>query len=197
MVDFAGFRIALEAEQLTTEGFVRGDIKSTVIDGGLQHLVYAWVPIYTLCPRTESLLPQLLHHVGRLVGVRRHESNVHACIAELVQHERGRIFAAHEEGEAVAMIAYGDLPWDSKLYGRSMGALKHVAYLPSLKDPGRALGPLLRHVCDWAASFGTEFLLCKSYANDVALIRALEKQGFSLVDTLLDYVYDIRRHRLA
>ena len=44
-----------------------------------------------------------------------------------------------------------------------------------------------------AARSGVECLTCKVQARDSAVVRALERQGFLLMDTLLDLVFDSSR----
>jgi len=73
-----------------------------------------------------------------------------------------------------------------------MGLLKYVVADQESLQKQEIVEQLLARVIDWAKRRGIEFLLCKTYTDDMLTIHALEKHGFLLVDTLLDYVYDFR-----
>ena len=118
------------------------------------------------------------------------------CIRQVLQSEQGRIFAVHGPEEPTAFAVYADLPWESRVYGQRMGALKYIAANPLLPDPRPTLSALVTHVCNWAVSAGIHFLLCKTYTDDVPLIHTLQEQGFLLVDTVVDFAYDAKRHPL-
>ena len=117
-------------------------------------------------------------------------------IADLSREERGEVFVAVKESKVVGMAAYNDLPWDTRVIGNRMGALKYIIVEPDSPQKEEAIEQLLNHIVDWAISRRIEFLLCKTYTDDMSTIHALEKNGFLLMDTLLDYVYDFRRHPL-
>lgn len=118
-------------------------------------------------------------------------------IADLCQEERGEVFVAVREGETVGMVAYSDLPWETRVIGNKMGTLKHIIVEPNCPQKEEIIEQLLNYVVDWTISHGIEFLLCKTYTDDMSTIHALEKSGFLLMDTLVDYVYDFRRHSLC
>lgn len=117
-------------------------------------------------------------------------------IAVLLREGRGKIFGASEGPELVGMVAYTDLPWDTRVIGNRMGALRYVVVEPESPRTREIVARLLDHVVDWAISQGIELLLCKTYADDMMTMHQLEKKGFLLTDTLLDYVYDSRRYPL-
>jgi hypothetical protein len=93
-------------------------------------------------------------------------------------------FAAMQGDEIVGLVVVDDLPWDSRLFNKNMGAIK------TLIASAAVLEDLLTCAVQFARDAGTEFLMCKSYTDDMTQIHALERQGFLLVDTLLDFVYD-------
>jgi GNAT superfamily N-acetyltransferase len=115
-------------------------------------------------------------------------------IANILRNQVGTVFFTTHQGKISNLVVYADLPWDSNIFGRRMGALKYVVVHPDFRDQPEALEQLLDHVIQWAIAEGVEFLLCKSYTDDQTLLYALQQKGFLLVDTLLNYVYDMRRH---
>ena len=118
-------------------------------------------------------------------------------LALLLEDGQGKIFTAAGGGELVGLVAYADLPWDTRVLGNRMGALKYIAAESESSRTEEIATLLLDHVVDWATARGIEFLLCKTYTDDIMTIHALEKKGFLLTDTLLDYVYDSRRYPLS
>jgi GNAT superfamily N-acetyltransferase len=72
-----------------------------------------------------------------------------------------------------------ELEWESRVLGRRMGAIAADANVE------RAL--------DEAAERGFEFLLCKVSTAEIGVAQALERHGFSLVETIVHYEYDCRR----
>ena len=110
-------------------------------------------------------------------------------IAAFSQGQQGQAFVAMHESETVGLVAYSDLPWDTRVIGTRMGALKYIVVEPDCPRQPEVVERLLNQVIDWAISHGVEFLLCKTYTDDISTIHALERSGFLLMDTLLDYVY--------
>lgn len=115
----------------------------------------------------------------------------------MLQGSQGAIFVVERDGRVAGMAACGDLPWESRVFGRRMGALKHLAVDPDSSASAGIAGKLLGQVAGWALARGLEFLLCKAYSDDVRTIHSLEADGFLLMDTMLDYVCDLREHPLA
>jgi ribosomal protein S18 acetylase RimI-like enzyme len=116
-------------------------------------------------------------------------------IAHTIEHG-GRAFAAWEAGQICGALIYSDLPWDTAIIQRRMGALKYVVVAPNALRHRDRFEHLLDCAVEWAASSGIEFLLCKAYTDDAPTIHTLQSRDFLLMDTLLDYVYDFRRYPL-
>ena len=57
------------------------------------------------------------------------------------------------------------------------------------ENPKEVYESLIQVIREDAYQIGYDFLLCKTLTNHIELIHALQKAGFLLVDTLLDYVY--------
>ena len=102
-------------------------------------------------------------------------------------------FAAKSKGRPVGIISYADNPWETKLFGKKMGAIKNLVVNPNSTQRADAMHELLNHTIIWARRRGIDCLLCKTCTDDTLSIHELERQGFLLMDTLLDYVYDYRK----
>jgi ribosomal protein S18 acetylase RimI-like enzyme len=87
------------------------------------------------------------------------------------------------------LVLYSDSPWDTKVVGRRVAVIKHLAAADSARDPD-VLEDLLDEVIGYAANRGAECLTCRVQSLDFAAIHALERQGFLLMDTLLDFLID-------
>jgi ribosomal protein S18 acetylase RimI-like enzyme len=87
------------------------------------------------------------------------------------------------------------LPWESGLLGRSMWAIKHICIDSESVDKHAVATRLVAEVSRRAAAQGAEFLLCKTSALHRVAIHALESNGFLLMDTFLDFVYNCQNSR--
>jgi len=103
----------------------------------------------------------------------------------------GVSFVADVDRRPAGFCVLGDLLWESKILGKRMAAIKHVAAMP-VKDCTAILEALVVRAIQHARDCGYDFLLCKTLTDELATIHALEREGFLLVDTLLDFVVDLR-----
>ena len=117
-------------------------------------------------------------------------------IANLCQEGQGTGFVASRGGQIVGLVVYTDLPWDTRVIGNRMGGLKHIVVEAGFAEREEVYEQLLGQTIEWVISRGVECLSCKTYADDMVTVHALEKRGFLLMDTLVDYLYDSRRYPL-
>ena len=113
-------------------------------------------------------------------------------IAQALTNEVSSAFASYAEDGINGLVLYGDSPWDTKVVGCRVAAIKYLTQTHGARD-SEVLDGLLDEVIRHAASRGTECLICKVQSLDCAGIHALERQGFFLMDTLLDLVFDSSR----
>jgi ribosomal protein S18 acetylase RimI-like enzyme len=113
-------------------------------------------------------------------------------IAELLSNESAAGFVA-EMGETTCGFAiWAPLPWESALLGKSMWAIKHIGVASRASDRNSIAAELVAEVVHRAGARDAAFLLCKTTPADTAIIHALESHGFSLMDTLLNFIFDFR-----
>ncbi len=99
-------------------------------------------------------------------------------------------------GPVVGMVSLAPLPWETKILGIPMGTLKHLVVAPptaSYSASSDLADYLLKAATQRAVEQGFHSLLCKVYTDDIPSIHTLESNGFRLVDTLLDFIYDYRK----
>lgn len=118
-------------------------------------------------------------------------------VLNAVRDNNGQAFIAREKETITGLAVYADLPWDSKVFARRMGAIKALVVDPAANQQDEVANSLFSHAVNWASTNRIDFLMAKTQTDDTVVIRTLERQGFQLVDTLLDYVYDARRYPLA
>jgi GNAT superfamily N-acetyltransferase len=118
-------------------------------------------------------------------------------IVELCRAKEGEVFSVAGKGKIEGIAVFNALPWETRIFGKKMGILKHIIVDVDCPHKRDVVEQLLGHLIDWAGARGNEFLLCKTYTDDILTIHALEKHGFLLMDTILDYVFDFREFSLC
>jgi ribosomal protein S18 acetylase RimI-like enzyme len=118
-------------------------------------------------------------------------------IADLAAGSAARTFFVTRSGSPLGLLIYADNPWETDLFGRKAAAINTFVVDGAAPDKLQIAQSLLDHAIQDAASRGTQFLLGKTYTDDLTCIHALESRGFQLMDTIVDCVYDYRRTPLA
>jgi GNAT superfamily N-acetyltransferase len=118
-------------------------------------------------------------------------------IADLAAGSASRVFFAAHGGVPRGLLLYADNPWETDLFGKKAAAIHTFVVDASEPDKLQIAQSLLDHAIQDAASRGTQFLLGKTYTDDLTCIHALESRGFQLMDTVVDFIYDFRRTPLA
>lgn len=109
-------------------------------------------------------------------------------IARDLKNECSAAFASWTEHRINGLVLYGDSPWDTKVIGKSVAVIKYLVEAGA--DDSRVLDQLLHEVLRHAAGRGIDLLSCKVQPLQFAAIHALERHGFLLMDTLLNYFFD-------
>ena len=114
-------------------------------------------------------------------------------IAELLSNEATIGIVAETVATARGFAVCIPLPWESALLGKSMWAIKQIGADSAADDRNSIATGLVAEIDRQASAQEADFLLCKTPASDPVIIHALESNGFLLMDTLLDCVYDCRK----
>jgi ribosomal protein S18 acetylase RimI-like enzyme len=117
-------------------------------------------------------------------------SYIYKEINRTIESKENISFIAKDGDNIIGLITFGDLPWDSKLFGQKMGSIRHLIVNPEYKDKIKVADSLISDVVQSAKGKKYEFILRKINTDDITSLHAMETNKFRLVDTLLDYVYD-------
>ncbi len=114
-------------------------------------------------------------------------------IRQSLAEETSIAFRWSASGRISGFIIYNDSPWDSRVIGRSMGTVKHLAVTNDEPAGVEILRALTSELMQTLANRGTECVVCRVQSSELAAIHVLEQSGFLLMDTLLDFVFDFSR----
>jgi hypothetical protein len=110
-------------------------------------------------------------------------------IAWDLAHESSTAFASRAADRINGLVLYTDSPWDTKVVGEPVAIIKYLVGADDTQD-SRVLDGLLEEVLQHAANRGIHCLMCKVQPLQFGAIHALERHGFLLMDTLLDFLFD-------
>jgi len=113
-------------------------------------------------------------------------------VSELLSSEGAIGFVAEISGTISGFVISTPLSWESPLLGKSMWAIKHIGVASRPSDASSVAAGLVAEVVRRVADQNADFLLCRAIPSDTAIIHALESNGFLLMDTLLNFVFDCR-----
>ncbi|ABW68268.1 GNAT family N-acetyltransferase [Desulfosudis oleivorans] len=114
------------------------------------------------------------------------------------QYVRGPLFlwAALWNGTPVGLAGFQGLPWDSDQFGKKMGRFWPVSLAPlDAVVAYRVAEKLLGTVLAEARKEGMQHLSCRVFGDNFAVIHALERNNFLLMDTLVTWLYQPGRMR--
>jgi len=112
-------------------------------------------------------------------------------IARGLGEQSSTAFVSRAADRINGLVLYGDSPWDTKVIGEPVAVIKY--FVGTGADDSRVLDQLLDEVQRHAASRDIHLLTCKVQPLQFAAIHALERYGFLLMDTLLDFFFDFSR----
>jgi ribosomal protein S18 acetylase RimI-like enzyme len=98
-------------------------------------------------------------------------------------------FASVDSERIDGFLIYTDSPWDSRIIGRRIGTVKHLAVVSDDPAGVKILSALINALMQPLAERGTQCVVCRVQSGELASIHALEQSGFLLMDTLLDFVF--------
>lgn len=115
------------------------------------------------------------------------------------QYTQGGLFlwAALWDDVPIGLLGLQMLPWDSDQFEKKMGRLWPVSFQSAEENVLRPVaGELLATALSQARNEGVEHLSCRVFGDNSAVIHALEKNGFLLMDTLVTWLYQPGRIRV-
>src|SRR5215467_8494549 len=112
-------------------------------------------------------------------------------IVQELKNECSTAFASYAEDRINGFVLYGDSPWDTEVVGKPVAVIKY--FVGTGENDVRVLDRLLDEVLRHAARRGIHLLTGKVQPLQIAAIHPLERHGFLLMDTLLDFFFDYSR----
>jgi hypothetical protein len=131
-------------------------------------------------------------------GVRR-ELIVDYVLAELSEtlFNRGFVFVAKEGEEIVGLVDLNKLEWDSVHFGMETARINYLLasgdYFKSLYIKQRLISCILTECHDRLISH----LSARVNKEDLSSIHALESKSFRLMDVLVTYSLDLKKHKVS
>lgn len=110
-----------------------------------------------------------------------------------LEKPRTTLITADSSNASNGFILLNELEWDSRIFNKRMAVISDFVLKTGITDQASIADHLLKIAIEKGKQEGFEFLLSKVYTDDINSIHALEKAGFILVDTLLDYEVDFRK----
>jgi hypothetical protein len=113
-------------------------------------------------------------------------------IARELADESSTAFVSRAADGINGLVLYGDSPWDTKVIGEPIAIIKYLVGTGGAQD-SCMVGGLLDQVLEHAGSRGIQCLMCKLQPLQFPSIHALERHGFLLMDTIVDFLFDSTR----
>lgn len=115
-------------------------------------------------------------------------------ILEILSSDLSACYIVLEKRKVLGIGFLEELRWDSDIFGIKMAKITNlIGDDTSLRTEG-IKNKLLKFLVRECANRGIRHLSCKVNTDDFTSIHALERNGFRLMDTLLDYVFDFSRY---
>jgi hypothetical protein len=105
-------------------------------------------------------------------------------------------FVARAGDRTAGLAVVADQAWDTRVLGRRILGIRYLVAAGESSERASILERLLDETVRHAEKVEAECLVHRSYADDAPAIHALERRGFLLMDTLVDYDFDFRRNEL-
>jgi ribosomal protein S18 acetylase RimI-like enzyme len=143
-----------------------------------------------------EVLPRFSHHpLPHLPHLKSDQRLAHWLdeITDCFADDSSIAFASIVSGIINGFVIYNDSPWDSRITARRIGTVKHLAVSSDRRVGAEILRELINELTRSLDKRGTECVVCKVQCDDFSVAHALEEQGFLLMDTLQDFVFDSSR----
>lgn len=116
-------------------------------------------------------------------------------IASQLSEPTSSAFVARQGTEIHGFISCVDSPWDTAVLGQEVAIFQHLFLSPLAKST--VAGDLIGECLQYAAARCVKCVTCKLNSSQFVAIHALERNGFLLMDTLLDFIFDFQKFPLS
>lgn len=148
----------------------------------------------------KELLPHLEFNPFRLIPGETPETKNAAWLCglqKLSQMEGSFIYLAKNNATLSGLCAFTPLPWDSRLFQQKMGQIQYISVSSAIKDPSFALEKMIEKVLETAKSQKYSFLLHKCSSDNFQTMGILEKHGFTLKSTILNFSFNFQNQKIC
>ena len=94
------------------------------------------------------------------------------------------------------LITIENLEWDTSIFGIKMGRYVHTYLTNKCQFNNVEMRGFINHALDEFKKRKIEHISIKSDANNWMMIKTLQSMGFILMDTLIDYSFDLRKDKV-
>ena len=128
------------------------------------------------------------------IPVSKLESHFYKQIVESLSDKSSISYVACIGDKVIGLAILKELDWDSDIFGVRMARIEHLITDETIINTEKVKNNLISFICCQCACSGIEHLSCRVNTDDIASVHALEKSRFRLMDTLLNYAFDFRKH---
>jgi len=148
----------------------------------------------TAIDELKEALPRFTHNLFSHLSYLKSDQVERYWLDDIVQdltNERSTAFASYSGQRIKGLLLYGDSPWDTRVVGEPVAVIKY--FVGTDENDLRVFDQLLDEVLRHAVGRGMHLVTCKVQPLQFAATHALERHGFLLMDTLLDFLFDFSR----
>lgn len=148
----------------------------------------------------KEIIPHLEFNPFRLIPGETPETKNAAWLCglqKISQMEGSFIFLAKTNATISGLCAFTPLPWDSHLFQQKMGQIQYISVASTTKDPSFALKMMIEKVLEKAKSQKYSFLLHKCSSDNFQTMGILEKHGFNLKSTILNFSLNFQNQKIS
>ncbi len=132
-------------------------------------------------------------YLMREIPIERLNNYVNKRISDTFSSKLSTYYGYLQNGELLGTGLLEMLKWDSDIFEIKMARVRNLI------ENDNSIGlknKLLKFIIQECKDKGINHLSCKVYSDDITSIHTLERNGFRLMDTLLDYVFDFRKYSI-
>ncbi|MBA7709263.1 hypothetical protein ES703_118176 [subsurface metagenome] len=118
-------------------------------------------------------------------------------ISDLLLKDKGSWIVVAKEGkEIVGLVSLVRLNWGKEVFDIEMAEIRHLITPKTCKDKREIINACLSFIFQICRNEGIEHLSHRVDTSHFLTIHCLETNGFKIMDTLLTYLFNKRRHRV-
>jgi len=117
-------------------------------------------------------------------------------ILTLLKFDKNWVVVAYEKEKVVGLATLSFLFWDTKHFGFNMAKIDYLMARGDYTQAAMIKNKLLSYLFQICKNSKITHLSCRININDISSIHALERNGFTFMDTLVTYIFNRYRHKV-